>query len=88
MSPGELIVVRVGPDSTGGTQIALVLEDLGGRLRVRKWWAASRSWTQPTKVDPIRVVGRVPIHDARRAVAQRALTRDILADVQWTSRVA
>jgi len=88
VSPGELVVVRVGSDAQGGTQIAIILEDLGGRLRVRKWWATSRTWTQPTKVDPIRVVGRVPVHDVRRAVALRSLTKDILADVRWTSRVA
>lgn len=86
IEPGAILLVRVGAN---GTAIALALgpaDELTLRVPVRRWKAASRSWTQPTSVDVLDVVGRASPHDVRRAVALRSITPDIRAEVRWTAR--
>lgn len=83
---GTLVLVRVGPEDRGGTQVALVLRASKTGWRVRKYKAASRQWTQPTDVEPDAVLGTPKPEDPRRAVAARLLTKEQLAEVAWTGR--
>lgn len=87
MSPGTLVMVRVGAEGKG-TQLALVLEERGDQLRVVKWKAASKAWTCPTWVDVLVVAGGVTTHDVRRGPALRSIGPDLRALVAWTNRGA
>lgn len=83
---GTLVLVRVGPEDRGGTQIALVLRASKSGWRVRKYKAASKQWSQPTEVEPSSVLGVPKPEDPRRAIASRLLTKEQLAEVAWTGR--
>lgn len=75
---GELVLV--------GNKIALVLDIASDHITVRKWVVASKSWTQPSVVLNTEVTGRPKITDLRRGNAQRAITKEMLEQVQWTCR--
>jgi hypothetical protein len=82
--------VRCGAEDKKGTQVALVLAVGGAMLgvRIRRWKDASKTWAQPTAIGHDKVLGTVPVGDRRRSVALRALTKEILATVEWNGRSA
>jgi hypothetical protein len=82
---GTLVLVRAG---MGGNQIALVLRADKEGWRVRKFVATTHSWTQPTVVVADAVVGHPKPEDPRRGIATRLLTKEQLAEVAWTGRMA